>query len=426
MIAKLELFQPENKFNVNKDKLSLSSSRQDHDIHSLLPNGNKDNSLAIMVTDTSSNKSTESSVISLENIRYILEEKPLNAEQTGHAGKDYAMLSSKDSCMTLAVAKLSTKNKKDKRISKRLQYRKQRNTNSHARLFSHSLWMVCVVMSILQAENVECSDIVTWNVKTKPILFGETLELVCKIFDEENLCKGSFQQWYGSKQDTLLCQDGNCRNEEKYTFKNNANCINSLLIHNLSISDVDISYSCAFGRNEMKKGLMMKDYTFLKLPRNKSVSPSLTINDSIVHVSLTINDIYPKPNCTIILHDKNITKKANISSTVTLDGIFFTYKMHIMHAVSKKDCGSLLIVSCYIGSFPVTNFSKELDNCTDKKNNTKQESRETTQWITVGDQNSDTAEDGHIIPLEAMIFNKAQTDDTRDSCSEMTDIAYTT
>lgn len=103
----------------------------------------------------------------------------------------------------------------------------------------------------------------TWNVKTKPILFGETLELVCKIFDEKNLCKGSFQQWYGTKQDTLLCQDGKCRNEEKYTFKKNANCSNSLLIHNLTISDVDISYSCAFGRNEMKKGLMMEDYEFL-------------------------------------------------------------------------------------------------------------------------------------------------------------------
>ncbi|XP_052074598.1 uncharacterized protein LOC127712268 isoform X2 [Mytilus californianus] len=391
MTATVEPVQPENNFNVNKDKFSLSSSKEDHDIHSLLPNGNEiDHSLPVIVTDTSCDKSTESSVISLENTRSLVEERHLD---TGYTGKDYAVLSSKDSCMTLAVPKLSAKYRKSKGISKRLQYRKQRAASRNSFLFSYSLSMVCVVMRLLKAETAECSDIVTWDVKTKPILFGETLELVCNIFDEENLCKGSFQQWYGSKQDTLLCQDGKCRNEEKYTFKKNANCNNSLLIHNLSISDVDISYSCAFGRNEMKKGLMMKDYEFLKLPRNSSVSPSLTINDSIVDVSLKIDGIYPEPNCTIILHERDITGKANISSTVNQAGLFFTYNMHIMHNVSKKDCGSPLVVNCYIGSFTVTNYTRELDNCTvSEKDTERADTDETSTCINVADNNSDRAE----------------------------------
>ncbi|CAC5417034.1 unnamed protein product [Mytilus coruscus] len=356
--------------NIIKDKLTLSTSKNDNNINAVLQNGNKPTKKVIVEFFNE----RHIPVINLGNTRTLQEETEYVVTD-----EDNVLLFSKETCMTLSLVednrkwprlrKSSQKFRQIRKNSKRFQQRKQIGAaNRKPNLFLHSLSMFCVFVSIVKAKTVVCTDTVTWEVKTEPILFGETLELLCKISEKRNECQGSFQQWYGSKEDILLCQNGKCRNDEKYTVKKNANCSYSLLIHNLSISDVDISYSCAFGLNEMKKGLMMTDYEFLKLPRNSSVIPLVTTNDSIVDVLLKMDDIYPVPKCTVKLkkgHERDITEKADISFNVTQDSIFYTYKMHIMQNVSQLECGSILSVHCLIGSFLVTNLSKELDNCTD-------------------------------------------------------------
>lgn len=216
---------------------------------------------------------------------------------------------------------------------------------------------------------MECSNIVTWEVRNSPILFGKTLELLCKISDQDKLCTRNLQQWYGSREDVLLCQNGECRNGEKYTVQKNENCSYSLLIHNVSISDVDISYSCAYGIYEMKKKLLTKDYEFLQLPSTNSVITSFTINDSIIDIMIQVDGIYPEPTCVFLLNDRDLSRIADVSSNVTENNIFYTYKMRIVYTVGKMDCGSLLLVRCFIGKYVMTNFTKELDECSDFNSN---------------------------------------------------------
>ncbi|XP_071178107.1 uncharacterized protein [Mytilus edulis] len=366
------LCQSEKEVDIITDKLSISTCKCNINIIAVLPNHNK----PTKKFTTKSCYKRHRPVINLGNTKEFQEETFLTTEYTV-TEKDNES-SSKETCMIISLednlkgprlGQSSQKCRKIRKISKRLRKRKQIGAaNRKPKLFLYSLSMFCVFFSIIKTKPVVCSDNVTWEVKTKPILFGETLELLCKISEKGNECYGSFQQWYGSKDDILLCQDGKCRNEEKYTVHKNSNCSYSLLIHNLSIHDVDISYSCAFGLNEMKKGLMMKDYEFLKLPRNRSVIPLVTTNNSIVDVSLKMDDIYPVPKCTVKFkknHERDITNMSDISVNVTQDGIFYTYTMQIMQNVSQLECGSLLSVRCLIGSVVVTDLSKELNNCTD-------------------------------------------------------------
>ncbi|VDI63240.1 Hypothetical predicted protein, partial [Mytilus galloprovincialis] len=125
------------------------------------------------------------------------------------------------------------------------------------------LMLIYIIVCAIQVQTIQCIDDVSWKVNTSPIVFGETLELKCKISNPKNKCDIHLRTWYGSKDDVLLCQNGKCKNETKYTERKNDDCSFSLVIADLSISDIDVYYTCSYGVSESKKVLLKTDFDFI-------------------------------------------------------------------------------------------------------------------------------------------------------------------
>lgn len=107
------------------------------------------------------------------------------------------------------------------------------------------------------------ADAVSLKVTTSPIVFGQTLDLQCNISNSGKNCDIRLRTWYSSNGNVVLCQNGNCRNQTKYSERKNADCSYSLQIADLSIDDIDTYYTCSYGVIELKKGLMKKDFNFI-------------------------------------------------------------------------------------------------------------------------------------------------------------------
>lgn len=103
---------------------------------------------------------------------------------------------------------------------------------------------------------------VTWNLKTKPAIFGGDVKLECIISNKEHSCKEYIRQWYGGVHYGLLCEDGMCRNDLKYEEVNISSCIYHLVIHNFTEQDLNQNFTCSYGIFNERKGLTLKDGPF--------------------------------------------------------------------------------------------------------------------------------------------------------------------
>ena len=115
---------------------------------------------------------------------------------------------------------------------------------------------------------------ITWDVVEKVDNFGETLELFCKpdvcCFDT-----GGWGKWgNNSKFDTIILgiNDHVLNDGSKYEGVIGSNVF-SLLIRNLSISDLNVNYSCTYGlETSPGKSLILGDvFKGMMTPRRKVI-----------------------------------------------------------------------------------------------------------------------------------------------------------
>lgn len=114
-------------------------------------------------------------------------------------------------------------------------------------------WLIC-----------EFSDIsITWNVTSKPAIFGDDVELSCYIGVEVVDCNNQLRQWIGGQHYTSLCQNMECSNDTKYHVKEGTPCVYTLIIEKFSMEDINCDYACHFGTRSKRMNLQLSHANFV-------------------------------------------------------------------------------------------------------------------------------------------------------------------
>lgn len=105
---------------------------------------------------------------------------------------------------------------------------------------------------------------VFWTLDTHPATFGQNIRLTCDTGDNVIDSKDCpVRQWSGGPQHKGLVYNGYSSDNYKYEeYLNSQPNKFSLVIKNLTESDVDANYTCACGFNTFTKTLMLEDNLF--------------------------------------------------------------------------------------------------------------------------------------------------------------------
>lgn len=102
-----------------------------------------------------------------------------------------------------------------------------------------------------------------WNITSNPVIFGNTAELSCFIFNYDTTCTDELRQWIGGQHYNSLCQNMRCSDDTKYHVKLRTACSYTLMISNFSIDDVNCDYACFYGTHSYRKHLQLNSNDFV-------------------------------------------------------------------------------------------------------------------------------------------------------------------
>ncbi|XP_052075221.1 uncharacterized protein LOC127712671 isoform X2 [Mytilus californianus] len=216
-----------------------------------------------------------------------------------------------------------------------------------------------------------------WTLDTHPATFGQNIRLTCNTGD--NLIKSKdcpVRQWSGGPQHKGLVYNGFSSDNHKYEeYLNSQPNKFSLIIKNLTESDVDASYTCACGFNTFTKTLMLEGNLFYYPPTG--IYALFTVANRKLRIRLEIDKVYPVPNCSLLI---GASRKNNSLISRTIEK---TYNRHVVYSVKylyktdytfeNMDCDKLPMINCSFGEVaePVVFKGNGTYKCSGDKSKTK-------------------------------------------------------
>ncbi|VDH92972.1 Hypothetical predicted protein [Mytilus galloprovincialis] len=194
---------------------------------------------------------------------------------------------------------------------------------------------------------------VFWTLDTHPATFGQNIRLTCDTGD--NLIDSKdcpVRQWSGGPHHKGLVYNGYSSDNHKYEeYLNSQPNKFSLVIKNLTESDVDADYTCACGFDTFTKTLMLEDNLFYYPPTG--IDALFTVANRKLRIRLEIDKVYPLPNCSLLIGAR---RKDNSLISRTIDN---TYNRHVIYSVKylyetdytfeNVDCDKLPMINCSFG-----------------------------------------------------------------------------
>lgn len=194
---------------------------------------------------------------------------------------------------------------------------------------------------------------VSWFLKTTEAKLetNDSIELVCQV---TGTCCSSLRSWKDGTGKALIT-NGVTTLPNKYKETINASSLQfSLLIYNLTVSDLNINYQCQYGFDSSQQYLNMSESIFRYVTQKTEISLlkwNYTGNQLSVAVNLT--RVFPEPNCTASFKDNSIFY---VPSATTYDKGLFKYTELSMINVGYI-CPGTLTITCMVGSYPFEVFS---------------------------------------------------------------------
>ncbi|CAC5394840.1 unnamed protein product [Mytilus coruscus] len=209
-----------------------------------------------------------------------------------------------------------------------------------------------------------------WTLNTHPATFGQHIRLTCDTGD--TLIKSEdcpVRQWSGGPLHKGLVYNGFSSDNHKYEeYLNSQPNKFSLIIKNLTESDVDASYTCSCGFNTFTKTLMLEDNLFYYPPTG--IYAQFAVANRMLRIRLEIDKVYPLPNCSLLIGNSLISKT-----------IEYTYSRHVVYSVKyetdyklkNKDCDKLPMIHCSFDEVAESVVFKgnESHKCPDEKSMTR-------------------------------------------------------
>ncbi|XP_063443328.1 uncharacterized protein LOC134723706 [Mytilus trossulus] len=216
---------------------------------------------------------------------------------------------------------------------------------------------------------------VYWVLKTKPVIFGEDVELFCSYNKTTNhSCDECTKRWhlYLASDFKLLSFNGFPSEISKYNTTEGPDGF-GLVIKNFSKQDLKGSYRCSYGFENDRKNLDIgNDYEYL--PMNNTLDSQFSFNDhTTLSMGVDFKEVHPFPNCTTSVNSKDVTSKVIIKSE--LIQLFYKVTYHLtLNITDYGFCKGDFHVTCLIGSRQLDPINTIFDECLDNKN----------QWIIIG------------------------------------------
>ncbi|XP_071172969.1 uncharacterized protein [Mytilus edulis] len=217
---------------------------------------------------------------------------------------------------------------------------------------------------------------VYWVLKTKPVIFGEDVELFCNYNKTTNYsCDECTKRWhlYLASDFKLLSFNGFPSEISKYNTTDGPDGF-GLVIKNFSKQDLTGSYRCSYGFENDRKNLDIgNDYECYPI-NNYTLHRRFSFNDhTILSMGVDFKEVHPFPNCTTSVNSEDVTSKVITKSE--LIQLFYKVTLHLTLNIKYYGfCKGNLHVTCLIGSKQLNPIKETFDECLDNKN----------QWIIIG------------------------------------------
>ncbi|XP_076088701.1 uncharacterized protein LOC143059097 [Mytilus galloprovincialis] len=193
------------------------------------------------------------------------------------------------------------------------------------------------------------TGIVTWELRPGILRIGGTMTLTCTIQNVDTIDNNMPRQW--SKGAELIAYNGHLDKPSKYTEILTPTNEFSLLIKNLTVSDVTAIYQCQYSFEACTKGLDIDSENFEYPPSDKTthVLYNYTTEGS-TFIQLHFTKVFPLPNCTIEIQNKQFNFEVDSVNNYTI-----YLEVNLIYTLgSEIECDLQPTIVCkLIGHYPV-------------------------------------------------------------------------
>lgn len=185
---------------------------------------------------------------------------------------------------------------------------------------------------------------VYWNISSVPAIFGQNAVLTCHlkdIFIKSKDC--AVRQWSGGPDRRGLVYNGyssdNTKYEEDVHMGSNEF---SLIIKNLTESDVHVNYSCSCGFNTFTKNLSVNENSFQYPPTGVNII--FVLETDLLRVTLDIKKVYPVPNCFLYFGNSLILEID--PAKYKTNGVVYSVTYNASYTLKATDCNKQPEIKC--------------------------------------------------------------------------------
>ncbi|CAC5384098.1 unnamed protein product [Mytilus coruscus] len=169
-----------------------------------------------------------------------------------------------------------------------------------------------------------------------PPIFGQNTVPTCHLEDILTNPKDCpVRQWSGGPERRGLMYNGYSSDKNKYEEDLNFGSFEfSLIIKNLTESDINVNYSCSCGFYSSTSNLSINENWFHYPPTGINVMYSLEYD--LLRVVLDIKRVYPVPNCSLYFNN-SLTLKI-VPATYKINGFVYSVTYNASYTLTEKDC----------------------------------------------------------------------------------------
>ncbi|CAG2202141.1 unnamed protein product [Mytilus edulis] len=190
-------------------------------------------------------------------------------------------------------------------------------------------------------------EYLSWKLLTNKVVFGQTIQLMCHL-PKQNCCHNFTRSWEGGPDYKPLTLNEKSSNYTKYIEHLDTETGNSILtIKSFSESDVDILYQCSYRFSSYAAVLQLTKHRYEYHP-TESVPVSLSSNGTHMYAKISLEKVFPKPQCYGYANEKDITQES-LKVISKRNGIFYKSMIGFNYMIDPQQCSGLVTITCIIG-----------------------------------------------------------------------------
>ncbi|CAC5386362.1 unnamed protein product [Mytilus coruscus] len=178
---------------------------------------------------------------------------------------------------------------------------------------------------------------------------GNSLLLTCTVYGIEKVDPEVTRQFAKGSDGDLLSFNGQITKKEKYAEQLSTGNKFSLLITNVTKSDINCIYQCRYGFDYVKKFIEINEtkYGYNSTKDTTLIEFKKRDHDSFEN-ELNLTTIVPVPSCAEFMNSLNLKFK---NTSVVQKGIFYKTSFYLRHSYVEGQCKDTnLRICCKIGT----------------------------------------------------------------------------